>query len=147
MFDTWNLALQNNQTIDWITFDANLNVVEEMWVYQTQEFPQEPEGDTIEVILTYYPNVIDRFLYSFKVFAIHSKWKQIKVENVYLFLQVQRFTLLFVTQMDADVVIVGGGLSGLSAARKLQSKGKKVIILEAQGRVGGRTQTHQLENG
>lgn len=50
-FDTWNLALQNNQTIDWITFDANLNVVEEMWIYQTQSFPQEPQGDTIEVIV------------------------------------------------------------------------------------------------
>jgi len=36
---------------------------------------------------------------------------------------------------------MGGGISGLSAARLLQQHGVDVIVLEARDRVGGRTCT------
>ena len=41
----------------------------------------------------------------------------------------------------ADVIVIGAGMSGLAAAKDLQSKGKKVILLEAQNAIGGRTVT------
>lgn len=39
------------------------------------------------------------------------------------------------------VVVIGGGISGLAAAKKLKQKGFSVIILEAQEKVGGRLRT------
>jgi monoamine oxidase len=38
-----------------------------------------------------------------------------------------------------DVVVVGGGISGLQAARDLQKRGLSCVVLEARDRVGGKT--------
>jgi monoamine oxidase len=44
-----------------------------------------------------------------------------------------------------DVIVIGAGLSGLMAALILKKKGKQIVVLEAQPRVGGRifTSTEQ----
>ena len=43
--------------------------------------------------------------------------------------------------MKQDVIIVGGGLAGLSAAVYLHRQGRKVLVLEASERAGGRIKT------
>lgn len=43
-----------------------------------------------------------------------------------------------------DVVIVGAGLAGLCAARRLAERGASYIVLEARDRVGGRTLSQSL---
>ena len=42
------------------------------------------------------------------------------------------------------VVVVGAGLSGLSAAARLRASGLKVTVLEAEETVGGRCKTERL---
>ena len=43
---------------------------------------------------------------------------------------------------DADVLVVGGGLAGLSAAALVARAGRSVIVLEQSGHFGGRASTH-----
>jgi monoamine oxidase len=49
--------------------------------------------------------------------------------------------------MSYDVVVVGAGLAGLSAARDLAAGGADVLVLEARTRVGGRVEQVTLDDG
>jgi monoamine oxidase len=46
-----------------------------------------------------------------------------------------------------DVIVVGAGLAGLAAARRLDAAGANVLVLEARDRVGGRTEGMELPDG
>src|SRR6476646_4708658 len=48
---------------------------------------------------------------------------------------------------SVDVVVVGGGISGLVAARKVARRGRSVLLVEARHRVGGRVLNHHLGGG
>jgi monoamine oxidase len=47
---------------------------------------------------------------------------------------------------SADVIVVGAGLAGLSAARALAAGGAAPIVLEARDRVGGKTDSRRVGN-
>ena len=45
--------------------------------------------------------------------------------------------------IDRDVAVIGGGSSGTYAAVRLKQKGKSVVVIEAQDRLGGHTETYK----
>ncbi|MEI6663022.1 MAG: FAD-dependent oxidoreductase [Actinomycetes bacterium] len=48
---------------------------------------------------------------------------------------------------DLDVAVVGAGFSGLAAARRIAAAGLKVVVFEANDRVGGRVDREDLGDG
>src|SRR3954469_19059050 len=50
-----------------------------------------------------------------------------------------------VENLERDVVLIGAGPSGLTAATELQRAGLSVAVLEARDRVGGRTWTDTID--
>ncbi len=47
----------------------------------------------------------------------------------------------------ADVIVVGGGVAGLAAARALQNRGKSWALLELEAQVGGNARGHLMQAG
>lgn len=50
-----------------------------------------------------------------------------------------------ISPKSKSVIVIGAGISGLSAALMLKNAGYQVRILEASDRVGGRIQTYRYE--
>ena len=42
---------------------------------------------------------------------------------------------------EVDIVVIGAGAAGIAAARRIMAANRKVIVVEAAGRIGGRCQT------
>ncbi|KAJ5097761.1 hypothetical protein N7456_008482 [Penicillium angulare] len=64
-----------------------------------------------------------------------------------LFFRILLLSVAAFAKPNVDVVIIGGGLSGLSAAKDIAAAGKSFAILEARDRVGGRVLNVNLLDG
>jgi len=52
-----------------------------------------------------------------------------------------------VSDVEVDVIVIGAGLAGLTAATAVQKAGPSVVVLEARDRVGGRTYDVEVAEG
>lgn len=51
------------------------------------------------------------------------------------------------SHIEVDVVVIGGGFSGLTSAYELHKAGIKVALLEAKDRLGGRSRSQRRKSG
>jgi monoamine oxidase len=49
--------------------------------------------------------------------------------------------------LDLDVVIIGAGAAGLSAAKSLRARGRRVAVIEGSHRIGGRAYSEEIAPG
>ena len=49
------------------------------------------------------------------------------------------------SSVDADVIIVGAGIAGLSCARRLMKENISFLLLEAGGKIGERLKTENVD--
>jgi monoamine oxidase len=49
--------------------------------------------------------------------------------------------------LDLDVVIIGAGTAGLSAAKSLRDRGRRVAVIEGSHRIGGRAYSEEIAPG
>ena len=47
--------------------------------------------------------------------------------------------------MQYDVVVIGGGVAGLTCAIELHKQGRQVLVLEERSHVGGRIATENVD--
>jgi len=62
-----------------------------------------------------------------------------------VFFVIRKNTFETMNNDDDRVIVIGAGVSGLVAARQLQSAGVPVLVLEARHRIGGRVLTTTVE--
>jgi monoamine oxidase len=72
-------------------------------------------------------------------------WKSLLILSLTLFQSSP--ALSAATAEKVDVVVIGAGLSGLTAARDLLAAKKSVVVLEGRNRVGGKVYNYPLKNG
>jgi len=68
------------------------------------------------------------------------------LKNGWLFVEIRFFAYTGNFMQTTDVLIIGAGAAGLMAAYRLSESGKKVIVLEARNRTGGRIHTISHES-
>ena len=46
-------------------------------------------------------------------------------------------------QTELDAIVIGAGLTGLTTAHTLKKRGKRVVVIEKEQRVGGQIHTYK----
>lgn len=68
-----------------------------------------------------------------------------RMSNTIVHFKIRQPLIAIFMDEKLDVIVIGAGFAGLTAAKKLQEAGFNFLLLEARNRVGGRVHTHYLD--